>query len=163
MSCQTGAPRAEVVDYLIDLKVLLRRLDYVLVGRSQSAHDLGVGELQEDTVGEVAEPLVLLAAKDEDFVLKEGGEATAVKGDAEVLGFGPQLLDDVVVKTSGARQQRAEAAVVERLLLVLLHQLLAEQHGALPHLAAVEQVDAVDVERLLELAVRGAMGMARGA
>ena len=142
------------------MKVLLRRVHNLLIRRRESIHHLGVGELEEDSIGEVAQTLVLFAAEDEDLVLEESRKTASVEGDAEVLGLGSQLFDDVVVEGRHAGEEGAQADVIVRLLLVLAGQFLAQRQGALPHLAAVKQVDAVQVERFFELTVSDGLRVA---
>ena len=67
--------------------------------------------------------------------------------------------DDVVVEFGHPGEEGTETAVVERLLLVLLRQFLAEPKGALVHLPAIKVIDAVRIKSLLQLPVSGRVRM----
>ena len=111
---------------LVDLQILLRRVLDLLVRGCQSVHNLRIRELKKDAVGKVAQPLVLLATEDKNFVLQKSWKSAAVKRHSEVFGFRPELLDDIVVESGHAIEQSAQPAVVKHFFLVLDGQLLAE-------------------------------------
>ncbi len=66
--------------------------------------------------------------------LQEARETESEVADAVVLRLRPHLLQDAVVEVSLALEDEAELAVVERLRLVLVRQLLALLDAFLPHL-----------------------------
>ena len=139
--------------HLVHLQVLLRRVHDLLIRRSQPVHRFGVGELQHDAVGEIAQTLVLFTAEDKDLVLQEGRESASVESHPEVFRLGSELVDYVVVERGHASQEGTESTVVVSFLFVLVGQLLAEGQGAFPHFATVEEIDAVQVQGFFQLAV----------
>lgn len=146
----------------VHLQVLLRRIHNLLVGRSQPVHRLGVGELQHDPVGEFAQPFVFFAPEDKNFVLKESRKSATVEGHSEIFGFVTHLMDNVIIEGGHPVEQGAQTSVIERFFFVLTGQLLAERQGAFPHFTAVKEIDTVQVEGFLQLAVRRYVRMPGG-
>lgn len=120
--------------------MLLRGIHYFLIRRSETVHRLSIGEMQEDPVGEVAQSLVLFPAEDENLVLQESWESSAVESDSEIFRLWSELFDDVIVQSRHPVEKGAQSDVVVRLYLILNGELFAEAEGALPHLAPIKQV-----------------------
>ncbi len=99
--------------------MLLRGIHYFLIRRSESVHRLSIGEMQEDPVGEVAQPLVLFPAEDENLVLQESRESSAVESDSEIFRLWSELFDNVIVQGRHPVEESAQSDVVVRLYLIL--------------------------------------------
>ena len=148
---------------LVDLQELHGRLLVLLARGLHGLHQLRVGKLVKHPVLEVAQLLVAFATINEGFVLQEGREATAVEGHPEVLWLWADVLGvarapvgvhDVLVEVGHPGVQLRQLGELKGLELVLLGQLLADLQGLLPHLAGVKLAQDVQVELLLEQAMR---------
>lgn len=128
-----------------DLDVLALRGQDDVARRSVFGQNVGGGELGLEPLGECADPLVLEPPVNEEAIAQEERESLTVEADAKVLGFGPQLRQDVVVKSGLHPQYVREFAVVVESSLVKVGQLLTQRDPLFPALAAVEIRNALHV------------------
>ena len=84
---------------LVYLKMLLRRIHYILRRRFEFVHYLGVWELEKNSVSKIAEKFVLFAPKNEYLVLKKCRESSTIEGNTKVFRFGSELFNNVVIKS----------------------------------------------------------------